>query len=110
VPVGVGQGPGLSAYQRGDHGGAADVTLTPAQMPPHTHQLIASNTPALNAVPDGTQRLAVANVRTYGAAQNLVAMQQTSSAGGLPHNNRQPFLALNFIIALQGVYPERPTA
>jgi len=61
----------------------------------------------LPVTPDATQRVAIATVRTYGAPQNLVPMQSSSPVGGSPHENRQPYLGLNFVIALQGVYPPR---
>ena len=108
TPIGIGQGPGLSNYEQGVAGGTTAVTLGPTEMPPHTHQLTASATTALNTTPDSTQRVAVATVKTYGAAQNLVPMQSTSQAGGSPHDNRQPYLGLNFVIALQGIFPARP--
>jgi microcystin-dependent protein len=107
VPIGAGQGPGLSNYEPGASGGAAAVALGAADMPSHTHQMTASATAALNTTPDSTQRVAVASVRTYGAAQNLVPMQSSSQVGGAPHDNRQPYLGLNFVIALQGIFPPR---
>ena len=107
TPMGSGQGPGLSNYSLGDTGGAAAVSLNATEMPSHTHQMSASNVAALNTTPDATQRVAVATTRTYGAAQNLVSMQTSSQTGGDPHPNRQPYVGLNFVIALQGVFPPR---
>jgi microcystin-dependent protein len=105
APLGVGQGPGLSLYDAGQTGGHSAVALDASHMPPHSHQLTGTSTPALNHAPDGTELLGAATVRTYGAPQSLVAMRATSASGGAPHENRQPYLVMNFVIALQGVFP-----
>jgi microcystin-dependent protein len=106
TPLGPGQGPGLSLYDLGESGGQETVALDASQMPPHTHQLSGTSGAALNQTPDNTELLGV-GTRTYGAAQNLIPMRSTSITGGLPHDNRQPYLALNFVIATQGVFPPR---
>lgn len=110
VPMQAGTGPGLSPRELGEAGGAATVALTTDQMPPHTHTMRGS-------VEDGTQGTLTNNVvlgtsvgaslyRDSGGAQ-MASAAVTSSGGGQPHNNLQPYLAVNFCIALQGVFPPR---
>lgn len=118
VVVGQGQGPGLSSYSMGQTGGAESVTLLSTQMPSHNHQLNASNstgatnTPTNNvlaasygALEDGTQ----VTVNTYsGSANTTLSPSSIGAAGGnQPHENRQPFLTMNYCIALQGIFPSR---
>ena len=110
-PLQHGQGPGLSPRWLGESGGAADVTLTATQVPSHGHGLLAS-TSATSGSPEGTSLANVANgaaaYRMPGTATKLMAADSVATVGGgAPHNNRQPFLALHFCIAMQGVYPPR---
>lgn len=109
TPISPGQGPGLSNRTLGEQAGSESVTLTAAQIPSHTHQLNAT-TPATTGTPGNAVTLAAtAGARVYRAATNLVAMSAplSSGGGGQPHENRQPYLGLNFVIALQGVFPSR---
>lgn len=106
TPVGVGQGPGLSSYTQGEEGGLEAVTLTPQELPVHTHTLNAVSDAATSGTPSGAMQLATANTSIYGPAQNLTPMAGLGSAAQ-PHNNRQPFLVLHFCIALQGIFPSR---
>jgi microcystin-dependent protein len=113
-----GQGLGLSQRFLGEIGGTQAVTLIDADMPVHTHSFNAVNGNA--AVPDpqgaalakgrytnGTQNGAVAFYQT--AAPNVIMSPSAVAPAGSsqPHNNMQPYLALNFCIALQGVFPPR---
>ena len=108
APVHVGHGPGLSNYTLGERTGTETVTLTTAQIPAHSHQLEASSDP-----PDGRgdprgDSLGTADI--YAAATPAAQMNPASIAntgGGQSHDNIQPVLALNFIIALVGLYPSR---
>ena len=104
--------PGLSTTRLGQRGGAETVTVTTSNMPSHTHQLIAS-TDRLDEVaatnnPSGqlTGRMQ-ANQSIYAADTGAIvsmASESVQSAGGdQSHNNMQPFLAVNFIIALTGI-------
>ena len=108
APMHPGRGPGLTSRRLGERGGSETITLTEAQMPNHTHTLATEgdedpddNDPADNALgPAGV----------FAPAASLQAMRGGSlqSAGGSQsHNNLQPFLAINFIIALQGLFPTR---
>lgn len=113
VPVHQGQGPGLSERYLGEASGAPDVTLLLSETPAHTHALMASPDPADHVAPGNTFSLAVSNPGTIyqdNTTQNQTAFAIQTIApvgGGLPHDNRQPYLVLNFIIALQGIFPAR---
>jgi microcystin-dependent protein len=111
VPVHQGQGPGLSLYDLGEETGTEAVTLLQNEMPVHTHTLQARNDPAeLQApAPDRAMARSTAGFAYNTANPNVnLAIQAVSIAGGSqPHNNYMPSLVLNFIIALQGIYPAR---
>jgi microcystin-dependent protein len=113
VPMHPGQGPGLSLHDLGETGGVETVTLLESELPAHQHRQMAT-------VENGTQGTLTNGITlaTSIAGQlyqtttnaNLVNMnfQSLSFAGGSqPHNNMQPYLTLNFCIALQGVFPPR---
>jgi microcystin-dependent protein len=107
-----GQGPGLSLHDLGETGGSETVTLLESEIPAHAHALRGSNTSGDNPTPGGNTvaRPGATNVYQQNSTANLVAMasQALPAAGGdLPHNNLQPYLTLNFNIALQGVFPPR---
>jgi len=109
MPLQAGQGQGLSAYALGETGGSDVVTLLESQMPAHSHQLQhhgagAYDTPG-SSVTLGSS--GVAQIYTTNTT-SVTAVPALSVAGsGLPHNNRQPFLTLNFCIAMQGIFPPR---
>ena len=109
VPVHQGQGAGLSPYQLGQKGGAESVTLTTAQLPGHTHTLRASTAAAAGTSPAGAVLAAttVASYDTSGAATAMASGAVGSTGSGLPHENMAPTLALNYIIALYGVFPSQ---
>lgn len=103
TPVSTGQGITL-----GQTAGEASHTLTVSEFPAHTHLVQAAgtaNTPAVSGNLPGGQ-----GVAAFASASNLVAMNQAtlSPAGSSqPHNNLQPYLVMNWIIALQGIFPSR---
>lgn len=114
-----GQGQGLSLRDLGEIGGSETVTLLQSEIPVHTHNLMAVDSEATSADPtnailgmgnhdSGTQAGAVAfyNATTPNSPMSFNAL--SISGGSLPHNNMQPYLTLNFCIALQGVFPARP--
>ncbi|MDE1462243.1 phage tail protein [Spartinivicinus poritis] len=109
LPVNQGTGPGLTPRSMGERMGVEEVTLTIPQMPSHTHQLQASNNPADSIEPQS--RVLANGQPIYSSSNaNLVAMspsQVGKTGGDQPHNNVMPFLCVNFIIALQGIYPQR---
>ena len=112
-PMQPGQGPGLSMHDIGEQGGQAVVTLLPSEMPAHTHTLQASQTPPEEdgqGTPSPLKLLAPSTAAVYGDPGDAVALAAEAispAGGGQPHQNRQPFLTLNFVIALQGVFPPR---
>jgi microcystin-dependent protein len=110
TPLHPGQGPGLSLRDLGETGGSAVVTLLPSEMPAHGHAVLAASAQGDSPSPSGTALANSAGAYQTNAAQNLVPMADAAlpaSGGDLPHNNRQPYLVLNFCIALQGIYPPR---
>jgi microcystin-dependent protein len=110
VPIHQGEGPGLSPIQIGEVGGTETVTLTVNQIPAHTHPLLASTLEAAVVSPTGAALGAKARVPLYSAPTSLTTMAPGSvgpTGGGQPVQIRNPFLGLNFIIALQGIYPSR---
>lgn len=107
APMHPGQGPGLSLHDLGEVGGDVTVTLLPSEMPAHHHgPLHVHNVAGTTNEVDPSHNLAIAPSNIYGPATNLVPMGDTVGGGGA-HENRQPYLALNFVIALQGVFPPR---
>lgn len=115
-PVGAGrsQPPGLTPVTLGQQDGVAEVTLSYQQMPSHTHRLRAVAAPGNSSSPVDAVwaqgRVGRAPDRMYDAGPATGSMSSpTDGAGsGLPHNNRSPYLTLNFIIALTGEFPPRP--
>lgn len=109
--MGAGQGPGLSPRVVGESDGTPTVTLLAAQMPGHSHALMAGITPASTS-PAGTVMTPTAtgggNVyRAPGATTPMAVESVAPTGGGQPHENRQPYLGLTFCIALQGIFPPR---
>ncbi len=107
TPIHAGAG-----YVQGQQGGESAHTLIPSEMPQHNHLL--SGTSA-NAVPGAGPAAALPAVaqhapyRSGPTQQTSLAPQVVSNAGGnQPHNNLQPYLTLNFCIALTGIFPSRP--
>ena len=97
-----------NGHTLGEKGGEQNHTLSISEVPTHTHVLNASNTPAATNIPTGAY-LAIVN-NAYTAPANLVAMSPASLAnqgGSQAHPNMQPFLTLNFCIALQGIFPSQ---
>lgn len=113
-----GNGPGLSPRSLGETFGSNTVSLTSAEMPAHAHALVAysqpdaslkSGAPTANS---SFSTLGNANARPFTTvpvntqfASNMIG---PSSGGSIPHPNQQPYLGVNFCIALQGVFPSFP--
>jgi len=110
APMHPGQGPGLSLHDLGETGGSETVSLLESEIPFHSHAANASGA-------DGTTGIPSANLVANGVGVNMYTPTLTATmlnpnalapAGGdQPHNNMQPYLTLNFCIALQGVFPPR---
>ncbi|GGB23024.1 phage tail protein [Puia dinghuensis] len=105
VPYGLG-----GTYNLGDSGGLETVTLTPDNMPAHTHPVIAassggSDDPEGNSWGTSTGVNVYADVSTADLTMNPDSI--TTAGGGLAHDNMIPFQVVSYIIALQGVYPSK---
>ncbi|MGH9761339.1 MAG: phage tail protein [Blastocatellia bacterium] len=112
APMHPGQGPGLSLHDLGETGGSDTVSLLESEIPSHSHGLTGNaftatlTTPAPSvdiAHPQGGNAMIDVLTGLVTMSDNTVA----PAGGDQPHNNMQPYLCLNFCIALQGVYPPR---
>lgn len=115
-----GQGQGLSLRDLGEQGGAETVTLLISEIPIHTHNYVASNSEGSAASPVG--RKSARGVADSGGNASVIASYTSNltpvvqmdpnalapTGGTQPHNNMQPYLTLNYCIALQGIFPQRP--
>lgn len=116
VPMHPGQGPGLSLHDLGEVSGVESVTLLQSEMPSHAHSVgralaDAGNsiTPVNSVWAQSAAGRGAAALYKDGAPTGQVNVNSLNFAGGnLPHNNMQPYLTLNFCIALQGIFPARP--
>jgi microcystin-dependent protein len=113
APMHPHQGPGLSDHDLGETGGTENVTLLQSEIPAHTHALNASTQPGEDPSPAGEALARSTGASLYQTDSATRQVQLAASAvgvtgGSLPHNNLQPYLTLNFNIALQGVFPPRP--
>jgi microcystin-dependent protein len=118
-----GQGPGLSVYVLGQLGGVENVTLLQTQMPAHTHPLNTNKTVGTTNLPGSSVYLSAGS--PTGSGPNAVSLKSFTNdttavnivplipnaigtiGGNQPHSNLQPYLAVNYVIALQGVFPSR---
>lgn len=110
APMHYGQGPGLSNRSLGEVTGAESVTLLAAQIPAHGHQPQASTAAVSAAYGPGSAPGTSTTTNFYGAGtpQVAIAPQAVDAAGGgQPHDNMAPYLAMSFIIALEGIFPSR---
>ena len=110
VPIHMGTGPDGTSYQIGEQAGTESVTLTTQQIPVHSHSLLASTGPGGLNAPAGNITGESAAIKIYiddtpTAAMNAAAV--TPAGGSQPHENCQPFLCINFIISLFGVFPSQ---
>lgn len=110
MPMHAGQGPGLSPREQGEAAGHETVTLTPAQMPAHSHDLKATNTEANLVSPSGNLPATKSRVALYASGPVDATMSPlaiTQAGGSQPHDNMSPFLTVKCYIALFGVFPSR---
>ena len=131
VPIGAGQGPGLSNYDLGEQTGSETVTLVATDLPAHSHTFglgtlqgtlrcrnergnsrdAAGNVPAIESAGVTAAFSSAGPTDTMGAT--AIKMPSTlallpAGAGAQPHANMQPFLTINYCIAMTGIYPPRP--
>jgi len=108
-----GQGPGLSLRDLGETGGSETVTLLESEMPVHNHNLNANALPGSASLASSTQGISRSaggsafKQSAFGATATLAPEAVAIAGGSLPHNNLMPYVTMNFIIALQGVFPPR---
>jgi microcystin-dependent protein len=114
APIHQGQGQGLSEYVIGQKSGTQFVTLLNSEMPVHTHQASASIDDAQFQAPAPDRALATSNPGFAYQSDDSTSLTSMSpqtlgiAGGSIPHNNMMPSLVMNFIIAMQGVFPARP--
>lgn len=111
VPVHQGQGSGLSNRVIGQLGGAENVTLLPSQMPSHSHQMNATTSAAVvGQAITGSLTGTASTTQFYGSTPGggaMAAQALTPAGSTLPHNNMAPYLGVNFIISLFGIFPQQ---
>ena len=107
VPLHPGRGPGLSSYRLGQLGGSTIASLSQQQMPTHNHGMVGfTNLETANP----TSGRGLGSASWYAAPGTVVAMEAGligTTGGNQAHPNEQPYLAINYIIAIQGLYPSR---
>lgn len=110
IPVHAGQGPGLSQnYQLGETFGVEQVTLSTQQIPVHNHSMLASNEFGQNSSPTGGYYAQIQAGQLYHEPFDPTVVLNPGAlspvGGSQPHENMMPFLCINFIISLYGIYP-----
>jgi len=120
VPVGTGQGPGLSPYTLGQQGGVQTNTISNTNFPPHNHPFSGAITMPGNSgdgnadVPQGNYPAALTGTDMYSSANNgsglgnmQMALTATPVGSSVPVNNIQPVMGMNYIICMFGIFPSR---
>jgi microcystin-dependent protein len=111
APMHFGAGPGLTNRKIGEKSGTETVTLTTAEIPSHNHTLMGSQDVASSQDPAANVLAQDSKTNFYnpnpGNTVQMNAASLSPNGGNQPHENMQPFLAINYIIALQGTFPPR---
>lgn len=105
VPIHQGNG-----FILAETGGAEDITLTTQQIPVHSHPLVASQGPGNQASPQNSLTANSSSIQIYiedSTDSNMNAAAMTPVGGSQPHTNIQPYLVINFIISLFGIFPSQ---
>ena len=109
--ISIGHGTGLSTYSQGDFGGQESVTLQISQMPAHHHNVLVSTLQGNAADPNGNHiaraPIGLGYVYANGPQSTMPGQAIRLTGGNQPHENRQPYLAMIYCIALEGVFPPR---
>ncbi len=115
IPMQQGQGPALSPRELGETGGEPSVQLSPNEMAAHSHTPAGSTSSGTSGSAAGgiwaEASFGKAGAPLYSTLAPNVSMNLQAVApngGGQPHNNMPPYLCVTFIIALQGIFPQRP--
>jgi microcystin-dependent protein len=110
VPIHMGTGPDGTTYQLGEMAGTEQETLTIQQIPSHNHAVLATGTPGAVRDPVPNNSPAPAPGDVYNDVLDPVPLSSqaiTPTGGSQPHENTQPFLCINFIISLFGIFPSQ---
>jgi microcystin-dependent protein len=113
VPLGYGQSSTGTMYDLGQEGGTETVSLDATYLPPHTHSVHADATPANSSAVAGNAFAKSGTAGNVYSNKSDKVVQLNSGAlspsqgSNLPHNNMMPYLSLNWIIALSGIFPQR---
>lgn len=111
VPIQVGQGEGLSNYDIGQQSGSDTVILLQSEMPAHTHSYSFTTDPGNSAEPGAGKsfaRVTTSDRKEINIYADIANGTLNNIGGSQSHNNMQPYLVLNYCIAMQGVFPPRP--
>ena len=104
----LGAGPAYETFDLGQQGGEETIPLTGANVPAHPHNVSVSITKADSLSPVGNEPASSDNPVYDPGAKDLFNANAVAIAGqGQPHNNIQPYTAINYIIALEGIFPSR---
>lgn len=107
VPISPGQGPGLSNYVLAQRGGAETVVLNTTQIPSHNHAIFADGEVGRGGSTTSPTNNYLAESDAYSTEQDTQMRPTGNTGGNLAHENRPPFLAMHYIICLQGIFPSR---
>jgi microcystin-dependent protein len=110
VPIHMGTGPGLSGHNIGEMAGVESVTLSTQQIPNHTHTPVGSGGAAATADPTSNIPATSQSQFYYNLLDNPSNFSPSAigpAGGSQPHENMQPFLCINFIISLFGIFPSQ---
>src|SRR5215218_9721479 len=111
VPIHMGTGPDGTTYQIGELAGTEQETLTTQQIPIHTHTLTGSKANGTELTPAGALLATATTLQPYAQIDppdaTFSANSITPAGGSQPHENTQPFLCINYIISLFGIFPSQ---
>lgn len=107
IPLGPGQGPGLMPYQQGELGGAEAVTVIGPSLPSHGHGVNGAEGEATELNPASATFASGGSFNASADKPMSSAMIAPSGGGSQPHDNHQPYAVVNWIISLNGIFPQR---
>jgi microcystin-dependent protein len=109
VPLGTGFGPGLTERRLGEFTGSPTIVLTQSQLPSHRHSVPVSGAAASTASPANAYPGASELIKPYAASADAVMAAAAVAFAGdnQPHDNMQPYLAVRYIICVNGMFPRR---